>query len=213
MIVKPASAGMLSFDVNQPLSSEQAEDFVNAGYEAVARYIPRTKSLSKGCISQTELNDILNAGLLLYFVQHCPLPTWMPTAELGTEYGQYAVEYAKEVGIPEGVNIYLDLEGVSTSALSKDILTYCETWYDQVALGGFVPGIYVGWKNGLTPGQLFHDLSFEHYWKAYNYDDGVLVRGYQIVQTTQKTLNGITFDPNRIQNDNLGGLPILLSNS
>lgn len=209
-VIKQAEPGMSGFDVNQPLNLAQARYFHASGYGFCIRYLPRTSALVKGNLTLAEVGDILGAGLALGVVQHVPLPGWEPTVELGTQYGQYAGQYASEIGLPAGMNIWLDLEEVSSAATSTDVIGYCNAWWASVSNAGYVPGLYVGWNCGLSPIELYAKLKFSHYWKAYNADMPVATRGYQMIQKTQKTLNGISYDPNEIQSDNLGGLPILL---
>lgn len=198
----------LGFDVNQPLSKVQAVAFKDAGYSFCIRYVPRTSALAAGNISASEAQEILSAGLGLMIVQHCPLPGWEPSGELGNNYGEYAATCAKAAGMPPRTTIWLDLEEVASGTPSSDTINYCNNWFEEVQSSGYVPGLYVGYNCGLSSDQLYKDLKFKSYWKAYNYDDGVSVRGFQLIQETQKTLNGITFDPNRCEADNLGGLPI-----
>lgn len=211
MVVKEALAGNYA-DVNQPLSGVQAKELADAGILGIARYIPREPALAAGNATQLEIEDIIQY-LALWFVQHCPLPNWMPTAALGRQWGSYAVEYLVKIGVPKLVSVFLDLEGVSSSALSTDVIAYVQAWMKEVSAGGYTVGLYCGWANGLTPGQLYSDLSVTSYWAAYNYTDGVATRGVQITQHPQRTIAGIIVDPDTIAPDLLGGLPMLLYNS
>lgn len=209
--VVTAPAGLTGFDVNQPLSASQAQDLKNAGYDFCIRYVPRTASLTRNNLTNAEALNILNAGLALMAVQHVALPGWAPTASLGTAYGTFAAEYAQQtVGLPQGLIIWLDLEEVSAGSSPADIIAYCQAWYAAVESAGYVPGLYVGYGTGLTAQQLYSDLSFMHYWRAYN-GPSVATRGYQLVQKTQMTINDIMIDPNITQTDNLGGAVIWLS--
>lgn len=208
MIVKKASPGQLGFDVNTPLTTAECEQFASS-YSFVIRYIPRTASLVAGNLTKEEIEIILASGMALSVVQHVSPDGWHPSAALGTEYGQYAEYYASELGLPPGMQMWLDLEGVAAGAMSGDIVAYCHNWAHAVSLKGYLHGLYVGWNTRLTPGQIY-DLPFDSYWKAYNYDDGVPRRGFQMVQGLQKTLGGISFDPDKIQADQLGDLPFLL---
>lgn len=208
MIVKPAIPG-LGFDVNQPLWAAQAAAFKAAGHSFCVRYLPRTPALVKGNLTAAEVTAILGAGLALMAVQHVPQPGWEPSAALGTSYGGYAAEYATEIGLSNGMNLWLDLEEVSKDATAQDVSDYCHAWAAAVEVDGYVPGIYVGWNIGLTDQQLYL-LPFKHYWRAYNCDQSIPMRGYQIVQKPQQTLDGITFDPNHLQADLQGGLPLWL---
>jgi hypothetical protein len=201
--IQQAPAGLAGFDVDTVLSAANAQGLKNAGYEFCIRYIPRTASLGKHDLTNTEALNILNAGLSLMAVQHVANSPWTPDAALGTAYGSYAAGYASQVvGIPPGVNIWCDLEGVAPGTAANDVIAYCQAWYDAVNAAGYVPGIYVGYDTLLTSQQL-HALPFEHYWRAYN-GPQVAVRGFQLLQKTQKTVSGVTIDPNITQNDNMG---------
>lgn len=209
--VQNAPAGLTGFDVNQPLSAGHAQNLKNEGYDFCIRYIPRTASLTHNNLTNAEALNILNAGLALMAVQHVALPGWAPTADLGAAYGGYAATYAQQtVGLPQGLNIWLDLEEVAADSSPADIVAYCQAWYAAVDSAGYIPGLYAGYGTGLTPQQLYNTLSFKHYWRAYNGPD-VATRGYQLIQKTEKTVGGITIDPNVTQNDNLGDTVLWLS--
>jgi len=208
--VQQAPAGTLGFDANSVLSATNAQDLKNAGYDFCIRYIPRVASLAAGNLTNAEALTILNAGLALMAVQHAALPGWAPNANLGTAYGSYAATYASQVvGIPQGVNIWCDLEGVAPGTAAADVIAYCQAWYDAVNSSGYVPGVYVGYDTMLTSVQLYN-LPFGHYWRAYN-GPQVATRGFQLIQKTQKTVGGVTIDPDVTQNDNMGGTVLWLS--
>lgn len=205
MIVKPAIPGM-GFDVNQTLTGNQADAFKAAGYSFAIRYLPRTESLIPGNLSRPEIQAILGVGLALMVVQHVAKPGWEPSLALGTSYGSYAATYAEAIGLPKGVNIWLDLEEVAIGSSVKEVTDYCTAWFTAVSAAGYIPGLYVGWGVVLSDQELY-DLPFKHYWRAYNCDQNIPVRGYQLIQEPQKTLAGITFDPDRLQADELGDVP------
>jgi hypothetical protein len=209
MQAKPAIAGA-GFDVNQPLSAAQAASFKAAGMDFCIRYLPRTPALIKGNLTSAEANIIIGAGLALMAVQHVPQPGWMPSAALGTQYGTYATDYAEEIDLPPGVTIWADLEEVAGGTTAQAVKDYCTAWFNAVTSAGYVPGLYCGWNIVLTAQELY-DLPFKHYWKAYNYDNGVATRGFQLIQQPQKTLDGLTYDPNILQADHLGDVPIWLT--
>lgn len=212
MVVKKAISGQY-FDVDQILTSAEAAEFVKAGYLGVVRYIPRTPALAAGNLTAGEMQNILEGGLALSVVQHCPEPNWLPTATLGTLYGSYAAQYAESTGLPKGMHIWLDLEMVNPSAKVEDITAYCTNWFNEVQAGGYLGALYVGWQTGLSSHQLYMNLPFRAYWKGYNADIAVATRGYMITQHPQKTLNGIEFDEDIIVPDDIGDLPMLLCNS
>jgi hypothetical protein len=208
-IIQKAPIGN-GLDVNQPINAEQAANFKAAGFGFIIRYIPRTAELVAGNLTTTEANDILSAKIALSVVQHCPEPNWMPTAELGMEYGNFAAAYAQKIGLPAGMHIWLDLEMVNPTATVADITAYCVNWFNAVQAGGYLGGLYVGWNTMLSSYQLYMNLPFRAYWKGYNADIAVATRGYQIKQSPQKVLSGINYDPDTISPDDIGDLPMLL---
>jgi hypothetical protein len=209
MLVKQATPGK-AFDVDQILNAEQADDFIKAGYGSCIRYFPLNSSNVAGCLTGPELQILLGAGLAVGAVQHVDSPPWSPTAALGTAHGAYCAAYAKEIGYAAGGSIYCDLEEVAAGTTAQQVIDYCNNWFDRVQSAGFTPGLYCGWNIVLTAEQLYYPLKFKSYWKAYNYDNGIAVRGFQIVQHPQETLAGMDFDPNTIGPDDIGGLPMFL---
>jgi hypothetical protein len=209
MIIKKAAAG-LCFDVDQPLSQPEADEFFKAGYLACGRYLPRTPALIKGNLTPLEIQVLLTAGLSIFAVQHAPEPGWVPSAAIGTLYGGYGAGYAKAIGLPPGMILWDDLEMAADGTPAWAVIDYCNAWYASVNAAGYVPGLYVGYGAVLSPEALYLKLAFKHYWKAYNGPE-VAIRGFQMVQQTQQSLNGITFDPNRSQVDELGDSAIWLS--
>jgi hypothetical protein len=212
MVVKQAIPCQ-SFDVDQILSLEEAKAFVAAGYLGVGRYFPHVPTSKVGNLTTAEMKNLITAGLSVFVVQHCPLPNWMPTGELGTEYAKYGGSYLNWQEYPKGAIAFLDLEMVSKEATATAIIEYCNNWFDGITAAGFVPGIYIGYQTGLSDAQLYGSLKFKSYWRAYNCDQSIPTRGWQIIQHTAKTLNGISYDPNTIQADNKGDLPMWVSPS
>jgi len=209
--VRQAAANLSGFDVNAPLTADAALGFRNAGYSFCIRYVPRTAKLTANNLTNAEALGILNAGLALMPVQHVAPDGWEPNTNLGTVYGSYAATYASQiVQLPKGVNIWCDLEGVAVGTDPRDVIDYCQAWYYAVHVAGYIPGVYVGYGCGLSPDQLYNNLSFQHYWRAYN-GPQVSTRGFQLLQHIEKKLNGITFDPNTTQDDQLGDKALWLS--
>jgi Domain of unknown function (DUF1906) len=211
MVVKAATPGRYA-DVNRQLNAVQAKELADSGILGIARYIPREPALIAGNVTKPEVQAILEY-LSLYFVQHCPLPNWSPNAALGQQWGAYAVTYLKSIGVPPLVSVFLDLEGVATSASDLDVIAYANAWWEQVNAGGYSPGIYIGFGTNLSNLQLYINLKFKSYWASYNTDQSVPTRGWQIKQRPQTTVAGITIDPDTISADLLGDLPMLLYNS
>jgi hypothetical protein len=66
-------------------------------------------------LTATEAQIILDSGMALFVVQHPLKPGWVPTAKLGHTFGANAAAYAGDAGLPGGVNVFLDLEGLRRS--------------------------------------------------------------------------------------------------
>lgn len=211
MIVKTATTGMQGADIDSVVSLQQAIDLKQSGIDFLLRYAPRQLDNYRYNATNVEMLRILQAGIAFGIVQHVSRDNWEPTAELGKAYGEYAANYClKTVQLSFGVNVWLDLEMVKPGTPISDVINYATQWYNAVNEAGYVPGVYVGYQPILSAEELYKNLPFAHYWKAFNYDDGVATRGFQMIQHPQQTMNGLTFDPNTVQSDALGGLPIFL---
>ena len=182
------------------------------GYDFCVRYLSRNIGQVAPNLTNAEAIDILNAGLALTAVQHVSNPGWAPTADLGTTYGANAALNAASVGLPGGINIWCDLEGVASNTPSATVIQYCHAWYTAVFNAGYIPGLYVGYNTCLTATQLY-DLPFQHYWRSNSKVPDIPTRGYQLVQNSQTVDNttGLQIDPDKTQNDNLGGAVLWLS--
>jgi hypothetical protein len=75
-------------------------------------------------------------------------------------------QHVRKIGFPEGVNVWLDLEGAKTSTPHETMIAYCNAWFAEVEGAGFVPGVYVGAGVILTGNELFWRLTTKHYWKS-----------------------------------------------
>jgi hypothetical protein len=209
--LRSAPAGIKGFDANVTISASVAKQFLAAGYQFAVRYVGRTQMASHDLTAQ-EAGTLLEAGLALMAVQHVEAGEWMPSGELGTEYGRNAGQFTAAIGFPAGVNVWLDLESVSSSAAEADVIAYCDNWYDQVAAAGFTPGIYVGWQPMIPNSDLYRKLKFAHYWGAYNVDAVIPVRGWVMKQTPAHTqVAGIEHDDNFTHVDGAGGQVIWLA--
>ena len=209
--------GSRGFDANLRVSRTAAAAFVEHGYSFAVRYVrrhqPHNYDLSSG-----EVITLLEAGLALMIVQHVAPEGWSPNADDGALYGNTAGRESHMVGIPSGVTVWCDLEGVKPGTPHEDVIGFCNAWYDEVWKAGYLPGLYVGWRPGLTAIELYRRLKFRRYWAGYNLnaDQVPAVRGVQLRQSAAKASDlvpGFTnqnMDVNVIHADALGGTPTLL---
>jgi glycoside hydrolase-like protein len=210
--VQSAPPGTLGFDCDFTLTAQDVANYVSQGYKFCVRYITRSQPTEQpGDLTTAEANTILNGGLALMAVQHVAASPWTPSQSLGTEYGNNAVSCSKEVGLPPGMNIWLDLEGVAAGTPAQTVIDYCNAWFAPVAAAGYVPGLYVGAAAILDGDELYWDLSCQHYWKSGSAVPDVTVRGYQLFQRIPP--DGGDIDQDATKTDQLGGSVLWLTRS
>lgn len=207
-------AGTRAFDCNAHVSVFAASQFRMQGFRLAIRYVGRVKMAPQD-LTASEASGILGAGLGLNIVQHVHPDSekagWVPTPALGKQYGAFAAQMAAEIGYGLGGMLWWDDEGVKPGTSHQDVISFGNYWLDQVGEAGFTPGCYVGFNPSLTNDELYKNLRFEHFWGAMNLNSDQIpsVRGLQMKQKLQKVLDGITYDPDVVQRDLLGGLPLM----
>lgn len=215
-MIGPLPPGARGFDCNVAVSQAVAEKFVAAGYQFAVRYVRRADYHDYD-VTPRELVGLFRAGLAVMLVQHVASPGWHPTGALGRQYGETAADEAGHAGASIGSTLWCDLEEVAAGTDHRDVIAYCNNWFDAVKRAGFDPGLYVGYRCGLTPRELYFNLKFSRYWAAYNlstYDEPE-VRGVQMRQRVAAPTDRVPgvsweFDVNVIQRDALGGTPALM---
>lgn len=200
---------MKGFDCNSKLTLAKALEFKRQGYEFAVRYVGREK-MAAFDLDKVEVNNILKAGLKLLVVQHVKADGWVPTKVMGESYGINAAAFASTCGVRSGTSLYLDLEGIKKGTPKKDIIDYCNAWYEKVLAGGYTPGIYIGYNVWLTGDELYTELKFQHYWKSFSKVPDVTTRGYEMVQEAETTVNDIDIDPDEAGTDTLGNSPAFM---
>jgi hypothetical protein len=210
--VAAAAPGAQGFDADTVIVPATANALVASGFRFAVRYLSRTEPQNPSDLCGDEAQAILDAGLALMAVQHCPLPGWAPTAALGQTYGQAAARNAASIGLPAGLGLWLDLEGVAGWATAADTIAYCNAWAGAAEDLGFLPGLYVGANQPLSGDELYWRLRVKHYWKSASSVPEVPYRGYQMVQALAPSpVDGIAIDRDLILADNFGGLPMWLT--
>lgn len=204
--VQNAPSGLRGFDTNTVLNAGSAACFVKNGYGFCFRYLSRGHGQQPGDLSYNEAKLILESGLALGAVQHVSMPGWTPSAQLGTEYGTNAAYNAASIGLPAGMNVWMDLEGIAPGTSAQTVVLYSNAWYDAVLAAGYIPGIYVGAACILNGDQLYGSLKYQHYWKSLSQVPAIPHRGYQLVQSlTTNSVCGVSIDTDMTVTDQLGG--------
>jgi hypothetical protein len=213
-----APDGVRGFDTAETVTPAAAKAFRRAGYRFCVRYVRRDRPHASA-LSAKEATSLLNVGIGLMLVQYVESDTaWIPSASKGTTNGTVAASEAAKLGVPWGVTVWCDLEGVKRGTPAQKVIDYCNRWHAAVSSAGYVPGVYVGYRAGLSPTQLYRALRFTHYWGAYNLntDQYPAVRGIQMKQlraTRSDAVSqpGIDYQIDRVRADALGGRPTLLA--
>lgn len=203
--IQAAPSGSKGFDSDTVLTNATAAAFVADGFRFAVRYLSRDRPETEGNLSATEAAAILNAGLAVMAVQHVSAEGWIPTEDLGQQYGVSAAADARTVGFPRGVNIWLDLEGVGYGSTARQVADYCTAWFAAVSDAGYAPGLYVGARCGLT-GEELYDLPFTYYWQSGSAVPALPARGYCMVQSISGDyeIAGVSYDLDTTQTDDGG---------
>jgi len=213
-----APDGVRGFDTAERVNPSAAAAFRRGGYRFCVRYVRRDKPHASA-LSATEARSLLNVGIGLMLVQYVESDTsWTPSGTKGTTNGSVAAAEAANLGVPWGVTVWCDLEGVAPGTPAQSVIDYCNRWHVAVTSAGYVAGLYVRYRCGLTPTQLYRALRFTHYWSAYNLnaDQYPAVRGVQMSQLRAGKGDFVAgqsndFQVDKISADKLGGRPTLLA--
>src|SRR2546423_10730596 len=213
-----APDGVRGVDTAENISAVAALAFRERGYRFAVRYVRRDKPHASA-LKVAEAKALLNAGIGIMIVQYVESESaWTPSAAKGTKNGAVAASECELLGVPWGVTVWCDLEGVAPGTSSQRVIDYCNTWHAAVSRAGYVPGVYVGYRAGLTPTQLYRALRFTHYWGAYNLnvDRYPATRGLQMKQLRPGNADrvagtAIDFQVDKISADKLGGRPTPLA--
>ncbi len=213
-----APDGVRGIDTAETVSASAAAALRKQGFRFCVRYVRRDLPHASA-LSVNEAKSLLNAGLGIMAVQYVESDSsWKPSAAKGSRNGAVAASEAEKLGLPWGVTIWCDLEGVEVGTPSQTTIEYCNRWHAAVSAAGYVPGLYVGYHAGLTPRQLYRSLRFTHYWGAYNLntDQYPAVRGLQMKQSRRKPGYlpagfSLDFQVDKVSGDTLGGHPTLLA--
>jgi hypothetical protein len=213
-----APDGVRGFDTAERVSASAAAAFRRRGYRFCVRYVRRDKPHASA-LSASEARSLLAVGIGLMLVQYVESESsWVPSGAKGTTNGGVAASEAELLGVPWGVTVWCDLEGVARGTPAQKVIDYCNRWHIAVTSAGYVAGLYVGYHAGLTPTQLYRSLRFTHYWGAYNLnsDQYPATRGLQMKQLRAGKSDlvagaGIDFQVDKISADKLGGRPTVLA--
>ena len=203
----------LGFDTSVYPQKECRDFLKDAGYEFVVRYVNRTfgvkdkpDSIWPVSLSKQELDELISEKRIVSIVQFAPHKT-MPSFDAGKSAGNAAWRNCKELDIPEGVTVWCDLEWEVGDLNPSDVLDYANAWSSEVSENGYSVGMYIGPNIACSGSQLYYDVQLaNHYWKSASIVPWVEKRGFQMVQSNQKTVCGgkLIIDQDIAMYDNKG---------
>jgi hypothetical protein len=205
MQVVSASPADLCVDTDMVLTATNCAALVSFGVKGVFRYVSD--------VSILELNSILGSGLKLFFVNHSRSPGWIPSASEGTSDGQRDVKNLQGLGVPKGVHMFFDLEGVGGGS-PQAVIAHVTAWAAVISAAGYIPAIYVGAQALLTSAQLYALPVFLYWCSASNVTDitgaaampGCNWSVYQ-GRPVNTTCAGVLVDFDSVYEDNKNRLP------
>ncbi len=138
-----------SLPFSQSGTAAQARALKASGVDALAGYL--------GAIDPIRLNNVLGAGLGFLPVTFAGEYLDGPNDEIGQ---------LKALGIPGGVTVFLDLEGLKAfQADPVKLAAQIDTWAMAIAAAGYIPGLYVGVPQPFTSQELW-SLKVQRYWRG-----------------------------------------------
>jgi hypothetical protein len=208
MVVHPATAGLLGFDTDTAITTPIAAALKANNFDFAIRYLSRQSPQETDDLSSDELAIIINAGLAIGVVQHCPVAGWLPTGQVGASYGVAAAANALAIGLPLGMTLWLDFEETSPETSEAVAVAYINSWAQAVSAVGYEPGIYIGANQPLPSNVLFWRLILSRYWKSASIVPAIPYRGYCMSQAlVTQPVQGISIDRDIVTGDTLGGFP------
>ena len=196
MQVIPAQFPWVGADMDTVLDAGRAQGLKDAGLSFVVRYLT---SLTLG-----EVADILGSGLALSVV------TYADQFDGGA-----AVATLQALGLPPGLTVWLDVEGIAPEVTPSTLIGEINAWAAALSAAGYMPGEYVGANSCLTSSELYA-LGVVRYWKGMSqlYDrNGMLIEpqcGWCLEQKYPTiTIAGTKVDIDYVGYDYEGRLPMM----
>jgi hypothetical protein len=198
--------GDLCVDVDESLDAAHCQLMVAGGVKGVWRYLSDVKAV--------EAATITTSGLILYFVNHSRSPGWIPSAADGAADAKTDIANLQRLGIPAGVHMFFDLEGVGGGS-PTNLIAHLDAYASAIKTAGYIPAVYVGAQSLLTSAQLY-DLGFTLYWHGASHVEDITGAeagpkcGWSIYQGSivDIPMFGVTIDWNFIGGDFYDRLPV-----
>lgn len=196
-------------DLNPGATVFDSLQFSQGGTPAYALALSRfakAVALYLGVATKKQAQAVLDAGMGI-------LPV-----TLASEYkdgGTDEVAQLRNLGIPQGVTVFADMEGLSTfNAKPQTVMDALDAWAKTITDAGYTAGLYVGVPQPLTSRELYMRPLIKRYWRGqgsirdrYN---GLAEPdcGWCMTQAyPSQTVAGVLVDFNQVTQDYRGRVP------
>lgn len=198
--------GDLIVDTDEALDATSCSVLRNAGIRGVVRYASD--------LTVHEVDTIIGAGLILYFVNHSRNPGWLPSAIDGKKDANRDLADLLRLGIPKGVHMAFDLEGVGGGSPSN-VIAHVNAHAGGIQAGGYLASLYVGYGALLNSVQLYA-LRSTLYWHSCSRivdmagAEAAPECGWAMMQISPPNINlfGVIVDYNVVMQDFSKRLPV-----
>ena len=193
---RPYSIGV---DTIATLTTTNVTALKAAGYIFAVRYL--------GGLTVSEVYDILAGGMALMPVTYSRGGGWTPSAMLGVSDGNSTVASLHALGLPKGITVWCDLEGMG--GVAADTIAYANAWAVAVKAAGYIPGAYIGAGIPLNSSEIYK-LVVSAYWHSCSQVPDVDTCGYMMIQLypPNAIICGVEVDIDVIESDHKNRLPI-----
>ncbi len=208
--------GAVGFDILQPLTPTilaALNDFkipdTQTGFAFYARYLENT--------TPQELAAILDTGRGVVLVGESRANGWIPSAGAGSADGMREVSRARTLLVPDGTQLWCDLEEPSQYSTPAMLSDYAGAQCDIINRSHFVPSAYIGSGLNASSSELYQ-LPYKGYWHSLSEVQNVAVVGTMMLQlfptvTLPLSTGPLGVDINIVQQDKHGRLPTMIVKS
>lgn len=195
--------GSMVYDRDAVITPEMADAVIAAGGVGICRCILHP-TMPNQDLSRAELEMLHGKGLVVRLYVYFRDSGY--TTETGKSDADRAVAKAQEVGWPTtiGAPIEWDLEG---DVMGPDVPGYCAAACASTS-AVFSPEAYDFWDAEKSTKDA---APFRAWWKSAGLTPHAPSRGYQMVQGQTLRIGGFAFDPNTVQKDARGELPLFVA--
>lgn len=187
-------------DTVMSLDTQACRFLVREGFHFAVRYL--------GGMSRVEFERILCSGLAVMPVTYSRGAGWVPSFELGCYDAEKAIARLKELKMPHGVTVWLDLEGCDSTANKTKL--WINAWSLAIRKANYEAGLYVGANPGGMDSESLWKLPFvNRYWRSCSNVPEPASRGWcmQQLKPWNHKLGSLTVDIDVIESDYKGDRP------